>query len=59
MKIGTVLTLVILLLFFGAPILTNPSIFPKNLSAVELGNFVGELLHFWYVFIKTVAHSFG
>jgi hypothetical protein len=55
MRIGTVIAIVLILLFFGLPILTGYAPFPTDPSPDHVGDFFGGIWDYWSEVFKVVS----
>ncbi|MCK4476392.1 MAG: hypothetical protein KAU16_06665 [Methanophagales archaeon] len=54
MKIVTIIVLVVIALFFLLPILSGNAYIPEDMSATEIGHFIGGFAGYWRDALKSV-----
>ena len=54
MRIGTAIAIVLILLFFGLPILTEYAPFPTDPSPDRVGDFFGGIWNYWNEVFKVI-----
>jgi len=52
-RIITIIVIVVVALFFLLPILSGKAPFPEDISASEIGSFIGGFARYWMEAIKT------
>ncbi len=57
MKIVTIIVLVVIALFFLLPILHGQAPIPEDMSATEIGHFIGGFAGYWIDALKSVFTS--
>jgi hypothetical protein len=57
MKIVTIIVLVVIALFFLLPILHGQAPIPEDMSATEIGHFIGGFAGYWIDALKSVFAS--
>jgi L-asparagine transporter-like permease len=57
MKIVTIIVLVVVALFFLLPILHGQAPIPEDMSATEIGHFIGGFAGYWIDALKSVFTS--
>ena len=57
MKIVTIIVLVVIALFFLLPILHGEAPIPEDMSATEIGDFIGGFAGYWIDALKSVFTS--
>ncbi|MGB7533634.1 MAG: hypothetical protein WA977_11765 [Halobacteriota archaeon] len=57
MKIVTIIVLVVIALFFLLPILSGNTSIPEDMSASEIGHFIGGFAGYWIDALKSVFSS--
>jgi L-asparagine transporter-like permease len=57
MKIVTIIVLVVVALFFLLPILSGNASIPEDISATEIGHFIGGFAGYWIDALKSVFTS--
>jgi hypothetical protein len=55
MRVGTAIAIVMILLFFGLPILTGYAPFPTDPSPDHVGDFFGGIWDYWSEVFKVVS----
>ncbi|HJH25331.1 MAG TPA: hypothetical protein C5S37_00840 [Methanophagales archaeon] len=54
MKIVTIIVLVVIALFVLLPILSGNASIPEDLSAIEIGDFIKDYVHYWLTALRRV-----
>ena len=54
MKIVTIIVLVVIALFVLLPILSGNASIPEDLSAIEIGDFISDYVHYWLTALRRV-----
>ncbi len=57
MKIVTIIVLVVIVLFFLLPILSGNASIPGDISAREIGEFIGGFVGYWIEALKTMLSA--
>ncbi|MFN3527608.1 MAG: hypothetical protein ACK4YO_00720 [Candidatus Altarchaeaceae archaeon] len=54
MKLTTLIGIILIILFFALPILTNFAFLPEDLKPHSIGEFLGGIFNYWIEVIKTI-----
>ncbi|MHC1610265.1 MAG: hypothetical protein ACXQTW_01455 [Candidatus Methanospirareceae archaeon] len=57
MKIGAIIVAVVIALFFLLPILSGTAPLPEDISAGEIGSFIGGFAHYWIDALRSAFSS--
>ena len=57
MRIATVVLVILLVLFFVLPVLSEYASVPSGVAPQDIGEFLGGVLRYWYIVLSRVFHS--
>jgi len=57
MKITTAVLIILLILFFMLPVLSEYASVPSGIAPQDIGEFLGGVLRYWFIVLGKVFHS--